>query len=167
VHINAGPEISVASTKAYTSQFIALTLIALQLSDDHLHSKSRREEIIDSLGQLSTDIKRALLLEPQLKTIAYEGFKDKKNVIVLGRGYQSATCLEGALKIKEVTYIHAEGILAGELKHGPLALIEPEMPIILLMPKDRHYADAESALKQITARGGRPIIICGESDWYE
>lgn len=95
---------------------------------------------MDGLASLSTDIKRALLLEPQLKSLANGEFKDKKNLILLGRGYQSATCLEGALKIKEVTYIHAEGILAGELKHGPLALIEPSMPIILLMPKDRHYA---------------------------
>ncbi|KAJ3373736.1 glutamine--fructose-6-phosphate transaminase (isomerizing) [Kappamyces sp. JEL0680] len=139
VHINAGPEISVASTKAYTSQFIALTLVALQLSDDNLRVKTRREQIIDGLGKLSANIKKCLLLEPELKKLAYEEFKNNKNLILLGRGYQSATCLEGALKIKEVTYIHAEGILAGELKHGPLALIEPSMPIVLLMPMDRHY----------------------------
>ena len=140
VHINAGPEISVASTKAYTSQFIALTLIALQLSEDNLRSKPRREAIIDGLSKLSANIKKTLLLEPQLKALAYNEYKTQQNLILLGRGYQSATCLEGALKIKEVTYIHAEGILAGELKHGPLALIEPSMPIILLMPMDRHYA---------------------------
>jgi glutamine---fructose-6-phosphate transaminase (isomerizing) len=167
VHINAGPEISVASTKAYTSQFIALTLIALQLSDDNLRNKPRREEIIDGLHRLSADIKKALLLEPQLKKLAYEKFgKQAKNLILLGRGYQSATCLEGALKIKEVTYVHAEGILAGELKHGPLALIDETMPIILVMPKDRHYDDTENALKQVTARGGKPIVICSEKDKY-
>jgi len=164
VHINAGPEISVASTKAYTSQFIALTLIALQLSEDNLRSKPRREAIIDGLSQLSSNIKKTLLLEPQLKALAYGDFKTQKNLILLGRGYQSATCLEGALKIKEVTYMHAEGILAGELKHGPLALIEPSMPIVLLMPMDRHYNDADSALKQVTARGGKPIVICSEND---
>jgi glucosamine--fructose-6-phosphate aminotransferase (isomerizing) len=140
VHINAGPEISVASTKAYTSQFIALTLIALQLSDDNLRKSERRKEIIDGLHRLSSDIKKTLLLEPQLKEMAYKRFTDAKSLILLGRGYQSATCLEGALKIKEVTYIHAEGILAGELKHGPLALIDSTMPIVLLMPQDRHYA---------------------------
>jgi glucosamine--fructose-6-phosphate aminotransferase (isomerizing) len=167
VHINAGPEISVASTKAYTSQFIALTLIALQLSDDNMRSKARREEIIDGLHRLSEDIKKTLLLEPQLKKLAYEKFgKEAKNLILLGRGYQSATCLEGALKIKEVTYVHAEGILAGELKHGPLALIDETMPIILNMPSDRHYADTENALKQVTARGGKPIVICSEKDKY-
>ncbi|KAI8895171.1 hypothetical protein BC833DRAFT_602274 [Globomyces pollinis-pini] len=164
VHINAGPEISVASTKAYTSQFIALTLMALQLSDDNLRSKPRREEIIDGLFKLSSDIKKTLLLEPELKKLAYDRFKTEKNLILLGRGYQSATCLEGALKIKEVTYVHAEGILAGELKHGPLALIEKSMPIILLMPKDRHYDDTENALKQVTARGGDPIVIAVEGD---
>eukprot|EP00842_Homolaphlyctis_polyrhiza_P004971 jgi/Hompol1/5475/HPOL_000914-RA len=163
VHINAGPEISVASTKAYTSQFIALTMIALQLSDDNMSKIHRRAEIIEGLSRLSSDIKKTLSLEPQIKQhVAL--LKDAKNLILLGRGYQSATCLEGALKIKEVTYIHAEGILAGELKHGPLALIEPSMPIILAMTKDRHYADNDNALKQVTARGGRPLIIASETD---
>lgn len=129
-----------ASTKAYTSQFIALTMIALQLSDDNFQQVARRTEIIDALGRLSSDIKRTLALEPEIKKLAVEHFVDAKNLILLGRGYQSATCMEGALKIKEVTYIHAEGILAGELKHGPLALIDETMPIILMMPKDRHYS---------------------------
>ncbi|KAJ3320150.1 glutamine--fructose-6-phosphate transaminase (isomerizing) [Boothiomyces sp. JEL0866] len=164
VHINAGPELSVASTKAYTSQFIALTLIALQLSQDSLRTKARREEIIDGLARLSDDIKKTLALEPELKKLAVEKYKDCKNLIILGRGYQSATCLEGALKVKEVTYIHAEGILAGELKHGPLALIDETMPMILLMPKDRHYDDTENALKQVTTRGGRPLVIISEND---
>ncbi|KAI8905216.1 hypothetical protein EDD86DRAFT_194266 [Gorgonomyces haynaldii] len=165
VHINAGPEISVASTKAYTSQFIALTMIALQLSDDNFQKVQRRQEIIKGLRDLSGNIKKTLALEPQVKKLALTKFgNDAKNLILLGRGYQSATCLEGALKIKEVTYVHAEGILAGELKHGPLALIEPAMPIILMMPKDRHYDDSENALKQVTARGGQPIIVCDEDD---
>ncbi|KAH9249076.1 glutamine-fructose-6-phosphate transaminase (isomerizing) [Batrachochytrium salamandrivorans] len=163
VHINAGPEISVASTKAYTSQFIALTMIALQLSDDNFQKVARRSEIIEGLFCLSGDLKKTLALEPQIKKLAHE-LKDSTNMILLGRGYQSATCLEGALKIKEVTYIHAEGILAGELKHGPLALIEESMPILLLMTKDRHYSDSENALKQVTARCGKPIIIAHEND---
>jgi glucosamine--fructose-6-phosphate aminotransferase (isomerizing) len=164
VHINAGPEISVASTKAYSSQFIALCMIALQLSDDNHTKIERRKEIIEGLYNLSGHIKRALALEPQIKNLAHNVFKTADNLILLGRGYQSATCLEGALKIKEVGYIHAEGILAGELKHGPLALIEPNLKIILLMPKDRHYADSENALKQVTARGGAPLVICHEDD---
>ncbi|KAJ3271457.1 glutamine--fructose-6-phosphate transaminase (isomerizing) [Terramyces sp. JEL0728] len=139
VHTNAGPEISVASTKAYTSQFIALTLAALEISSNSARAQSRRNEIIDGLYRLTDDIQKTLALDQQLKKLAVEKYKDCKNLIILGRGYQSATCLEGALKIKEVTYIHAEGILAGELKHGPLALIDATMPMILLMPKDRHY----------------------------
>ncbi|KAJ3268035.1 Glucosamine--fructose-6-phosphate aminotransferase 1 [Terramyces sp. JEL0728] len=123
-----------------------------------------REEIIDGLSRLSEDIKKTLALEPELKKLAVEKYKDCKNLIILGRGYQSATCLEGALKIKEVTYIHAEGILAGELKHGPLALIDATMPMILLMPKDRHYDDTENALKQVTTRGGNPLVIISEKD---
>ncbi|KAI9197480.1 uncharacterized protein BJ171DRAFT_562705 [Polychytrium aggregatum] len=164
VHINAGPEISVASTKAYTSQYIALTLIALQLSDDSHQKTARRKEIIEGLYSLSNNIKKALAQEETIKKIATQQFKSATSLILLGRGYQGATCLEGALKIKEVCYIHAEGIFAGELKHGPLALIDNTMPIILVMNKDRHYSDVENAFKQVTARGGNPIVICNEDD---
>jgi glucosamine--fructose-6-phosphate aminotransferase (isomerizing) len=165
VHINAGPEISVASTKAYTSQFIALTMFALQLSDDNYQKLERRKAIIDGLFELSSNIKKVLALEKDIQEIAKKRFyKDIHDVIILGRGYQSATCLEAALKIKEVTYVHAEGILAGELKHGPLALIDPSVPILMCMTQDRHYSDSENALKQVTARGGRPVMICSESD---
>ncbi|KAJ3032384.1 glutamine--fructose-6-phosphate transaminase (isomerizing) [Rhizophlyctis rosea] len=164
VHINAGPEISVASTKAYTSQFIALTMIALQLSDDNQQKVARRREIIDGLFNLSADIRKALATEPVIKTLATERLAKAQNLILLGRGYQAATCLEGALKIKEVSYIHAEGIQAGELKHGPLALIDENMPIMLFMPRDRHYSDSENALKQVTARLGAPIVVCAEDD---
>jgi glucosamine--fructose-6-phosphate aminotransferase (isomerizing) len=155
----------VASTKAYTSQFIALTMFALQLSDDNYQKLERRKAIIDGLFELSSNIKKVLALEKEIKDIAQKRFyKDIHDVIILGRGYQSATCLEAALKIKEVTYVHAEGILAGELKHGPLALIDPLVPILMCMTQDRHYSDSENALKQVTARGGRPVIICSEGD---
>lgn len=113
-------------------------MIALQLSDDHLGKVERRKEIIGALHDLSGNIKKTLALEPKIKELAIKSAK-MNNLIILGRGYQSATCLEGALKIKEVTYVHAEGILAGELKHGPLALIDDKMPMILVMPQDRHY----------------------------
>lgn len=164
VHINAGPEISVASTKAYTSQFLALTMIALQLSDDNHAKLERRNQIIDGLYKLSGDIKKTLALEPQLKELATTKFKDSTNCLLIGRGYHTATCLEGALKIKEVSYIHAEGINAGELKHGSLALVDENMPVILVMAKDSHYSDSENALKQITARSGSPVVIASEED---
>ncbi|KAJ3106219.1 glutamine--fructose-6-phosphate transaminase (isomerizing) [Phlyctochytrium planicorne] len=163
VHINAGPELSVASTKAYTSQFIALTMIALQLSDDNLSKVARRREIIDGLYSLSSNIKSVLSQDTIIKDLAY-AHKDVTNLILLGRGYHAATCLEGALKIKEVSYIHAEGILAGELKHGPLALIDADMPIILCMNRDKHYKDCENAYAQVTARSGKPIVICDADD---
>lgn len=139
-------------------------MIALQLSDDNFQKVKRRAELIQGLARLSADIKKTLALEPAIKQLAIGQFKTAQNLILLGRGYQSATCLEGALKIKEVTYVHAEGILAGELKHGPLALIDENMPIFLMMPKDRHYSDSENALKQVTARSGKPIIIASETD---
>ncbi|KAI8622049.1 hypothetical protein BC830DRAFT_1091368 [Chytriomyces sp. MP71] len=166
VHINAGPELSVASTKAYTSQFIALTLMALQLSDDNYAKVGRRREIIQGLQSLSSNIKKVLSLDNEIKDLAIK-HKDITNLILLGRGYHGATCLEGALKIKEVSYIHAEGILAGELKHGPLALIDKDMPIILVMNKDKHYVDVENAYAQVTARFGNPILICNEDDTNE
>ncbi|KAJ3100392.1 glutamine--fructose-6-phosphate transaminase (isomerizing), partial [Phlyctochytrium bullatum] len=163
VHINAGPELSVASTKAYTSQFIALTMIALQLSDDNFAKVNRRREIIDGLYNLSSNIKEVLNQDAQIKELAYK-HKDITNLILLGRGYQGASCLEGALKIKEVAYIHAEGIFAGELKHGPLALIDATMPIVLIMNKDKHYKDVENAYAQVTARSGKPLVLCDLDD---
>ncbi|KAJ3310213.1 glutamine--fructose-6-phosphate transaminase (isomerizing) [Blyttiomyces sp. JEL0837] len=163
VHINAGPELSVASTKAYTSQFIALTMIALQLSDDNYQKLSRRKEIIEGLYRLSGDIKSVLARDPEIKELAY-AHKNDEHLILLGRGYHGATAMEGALKIKEVSYIHAESILAGELKHGPLALIDEKMPIILMMNKDKHYKDVENAYAQVTARSGQPIVLCDDDD---
>jgi glutamine---fructose-6-phosphate transaminase (isomerizing) len=113
-------------------------MMALQLSDDNYAKLPRRREIIDGLYNLSSNIKKVLSQDAAIKSLAVAN-KDISNLILLGRGYHGATCLEGALKIKEVSYIHAEGILAGELKHGPLALIDANMPIILIMNKDKHY----------------------------
>jgi glucosamine--fructose-6-phosphate aminotransferase (isomerizing) len=139
-------------------------MFALQLSDDNYAKVARRKAIIDALFELSGNIRKALALEPQIKEIAKSRLSNIHDIIILGRGYQAATCLEAALKIKEVTYVHAEGILAGELKHGPLALIDSTVPVLMCMTQDRHYSDADNALKQVTARGGAPIIICSEND---
>ncbi|TBT98018.1 putative SIS domain-containing glutamine--fructose-6-phosphate aminotransferase, partial [Hamiltosporidium magnivora] len=163
VHINAGPEIGVASTKAYTSQYIALLLIALQLSQDNLSHKERRTEIIQGLKNISGLIKNTLESDRKLKEFSTKvlGSRvDLKSLLILGRGYQHATCLEGALKIKEVSYIHSEGILTGELKHGPLALIDENMCIIVIVTKDMLYEKTLNAVQQILARKGKPIIIC-------
>ena len=159
VHINAGPEVGVASTKAYTSQFIALVLIALQLSEDRVSKAERRAEIIRGLAQLPAQIKQVLDLDSSLRDLAKNVLFKERSLLIMGRGFQNATCLEGALKIKEVSYMHSEGILAGELKHGPLALIDENMPVILIMTKDSNYARPQNALQQVTARKVNPSLF--------
>ena len=164
VHINAGPEIGVASTKAYTSQFIALVMMALQLSDDKISKTERRREIIAGLEALPSQIKRVLELDSFLKKIATTTLANQNSLLIMGRGYQNATCLEGALKIKELSYMHCEGILAGELKHGPLALVDENMPVILIMTNDSLFPKVHNAYQQVIARGGAPIVVCNEGD---
>ncbi|WFD19602.1 glutamine--fructose-6-phosphate transaminase (isomerizing) [Malassezia caprae] len=164
VHINAGPEIGVASTKAYTSQYIALIMMAVQLSEDRLSKMARRHEIIDGLHALPDQIRTVLTHDKEFQDLAYNALAKEKSLLIMGRGYQHATCLEGALKIKEVCYMHSEGILAGELKHGPLALIDEAMAVILIMTKDSLYPKVQTALSQVSARNGHPVIICNEDD---
>uniref|UniRef100_A0A3B5KVZ8 glutamine--fructose-6-phosphate transaminase (isomerizing) n=1 Tax=Xiphophorus couchianus TaxID=32473 RepID=A0A3B5KVZ8_9TELE len=163
VHINAGPEIGVASTKAYTSQFVSLIMFGLMMSEDRLSLQKRRLEIIHGLKMLPELIKKVLSLDEKIKTIANELYQ-QRSLLVMGRGYNYATCLEGALKIKEITYMHSEGILAGELKHGPLALIDKDMPVIMVIMRDGCYTKCQNALQQVTARSGRPILLCSQDD---
>lgn len=136
VHINAGPEIGVASTKAYTSQYIALVMFALSLSNDSISRASRHEEIIQGLQKIPEQIKQVLKLEDKIKKLCNDDLNDQKSLLLLGRGYQFATALEGALKIKEISYMHSEGVLAGELKHGVLALVDDKLPIIAFATRD-------------------------------
>jgi len=163
VHINAGPEIGVASTKAYTSQMISLVMFALMMAEDRISSQPRRSEIIQGLKNLPGQIKQVLALDDQIKEISKQVY-EKKSMLVLGRGYNYATCMEGALKIKEITYMHSEGILAGELKHGPLALVDEGMPIIMICVRDHTFVKTMNAVQQVTARQGRPIIIANAGD---
>ncbi|KAF8652384.1 hypothetical protein AX16_004412 [Volvariella volvacea WC 439] len=163
VHINAGPEVGVASTKAYTSQYIALVMMALQLSEDRISLTERRAQIIEGLHNLPGQIKRVLQQDSSLQQLATT-VGVNKSLLLMGRGYQHATCLEGALKIKEISYMHSEGILAGELKHGPLALIDENMPVIIIMTQDSLYPKVQSAFAQITARKAQPIVLCNEGD---
>ncbi|ORZ12261.1 hypothetical protein BCR42DRAFT_420317 [Absidia repens] len=164
VHINAGAEVGVASTKAYTSQYIALVMMAIQLSEDRVSTIERRKEIIDGLYRLPGNIKEVLANADNLQQLSKDTLSHEKSLLIMGRGYQSATCLEGALKIKEISYMHSEGILAGELKHGTLALVDENMPVILIMTKDSLYPKVQSALSQVTSRKGQPIIICNAGD---
>uniref|UniRef100_A0A672H5D5 glutamine--fructose-6-phosphate transaminase (isomerizing) n=1 Tax=Salarias fasciatus TaxID=181472 RepID=A0A672H5D5_SALFA len=164
VHINAGPEVGVASTKAYTSQFVALIMFALLMCDDRISMQPRRREIIQGLKVLPDLIKEVLSLDDEIQKLAQELYQ-QKSVLIMGRGYHYATCLEGALKIKEITYMHSEGILAGELKHGPLALVDKLMPVIMIIMRDHTYTKCQNALQQVVARQGRPIVICDKDDY--
>ncbi|RLV85055.1 Glutamine--fructose-6-phosphate aminotransferase isomerizing [Meyerozyma sp. JA9] len=164
VHINAGPEIGVASTKAYTSQYIALVMFALSLSNDSISKQERHKEIIQGLQKIPEQIKKVLLLEDKIKKLCDESLNDQRSLLLLGRGYQHATALEGALKIKEISYMHSEGVLAGELKHGVLALVDDKLPIIAFATRDSLFPKVMSAIEQVTARDGRPIVVCNEGD---
>jgi len=163
VHVNAGPEIGVASTKAYTSQVIVLILFGLMMCEDRLSMKERRSDVIQALHELPDKIRECLAMADKIKDLA-KAFSEKENLLIMGRGYSFANCLEGALKIKELAYIHTEGILAGELKHGPLALIDKDMPIIMLIMKDKARTKSLNALEQVVARCGRPLVIYGDND---
>lgn len=169
VHINAGPEIGVASTKAYTSQYIALVMFALSLSDDRVSKLERREAIIQGLKLIPSQVKQVLKLEPKIKELCENKLADQKSLLILGRGYQFASALEGALKIKEISYMHSEGVLAGELKHGVLALVDENLPIIAFGTRDSLFPKVLSSIEQVTARKGHPIVICNENDevWME
>ena len=163
IHINAGPEIGVASTKAYTSQFISLVMFGLVMSEDSMSKRERRDEIIRGLKNLPGHIKRVLDLDKQILELSKE-LVNEKSLLIMGRGYNYATCLEGALKVKELTYMHSEGILAGELKHGPLAMVDPTMPIVMVVMDDPVKQKCMNAYQQVAARGGNPIIVCNEND---
>ncbi|KAH8255016.1 hypothetical protein KR032_002675, partial [Drosophila birchii] len=163
VHINAGPEIGVASTKAYTSQFISLVMFALVMSEDRLSLQQRRLEILQALSTLADQIRAVLKLDSKVLELAKDLYQHK-SLLIMGRGYNFATCLEGALKVKELTYMHSEGIMAGELKHGPLALVDDSMPVLMIVLRDPVYVKCMNALQQVTSRKGCPIIICEEGD---
>ncbi|KAK2717709.1 glutamine--fructose-6-phosphate aminotransferase [isomerizing] 2-like isoform X4 [Artemia franciscana] len=163
IHINAGPEIGVASTKAYTSQVISLVMFGLIMCEDSIAKQERRSEIIRGLKRLPDDIRTVLAKDNDCHNLAKELY-EKKSLLVMGRGFNYATCLEGALKIKELTYMHSEGLLAGELKHGPLALVDSSMPVIMVLTRDSVHTKCMNALQQVTARDGRPILICEIGD---
>ncbi|KAI5300858.1 glutamine--fructose-6-phosphate transaminase (isomerizing) [Ascosphaera pollenicola] len=164
VHINAGPEIGVASTKAYTSQFVAMVMFALSLSEDRASKKERREAIMDGLAAVSEQFREILKLNESIKVLCEKFFKNQKSLLLLGRGSQYSTALEGALKIKEISYLHCEAVMSGELKHGVLALVDENMPIIMILTRDKLFKKSLNAYQQVIARGGRPIVICNTND---
>jgi glutamine---fructose-6-phosphate transaminase (isomerizing) len=158
IYVHAGPEIGVASTKAFTSQVIALLLFTIKLARLRNLSMVDGKEIIEELQRLPAKIQNVLDRAADIEKIA-EDFKNAQNFLYLGRGYSFPTALEGALKLKEISYIHAEGYPAAEMKHGPIALIDEKMPVVFVTPHDSVFDKVVSNVQEVKARGGRVIAI--------
>ena len=160
---HAGPEIGVASTKAFTTQLVALALFTCSIGKlKSSINKQQEKEIVDGLKRLPGLINQALLQEVQIKKLAMR-FKDKKSALFLGRGTMHAIAMEGALKLKEISYIHAEAYPAGELKHGPIALIDKNMPVIAIAPNDELLIKLKSNLQEVKSRGSQMIVFEDEN----
>jgi len=163
-YTHAGPEIGVASTKAFTAQLTVLSMIALIVAQKKGSiSEPKLHELLVEMENIPTKVERALKLNDQIKEIA-DLFKDARNFIYLGRGYNFPVALEGALKLKEISYIHAEGYPAAEMKHGPIALIDEEMPVVFIATKDSSYEKVVSNIQEVKARKGRVIAVVTEGD---
>ncbi len=166
VYIHAGPEIGVASTKAFSSQLVVLSLITLLISRQR---KTISDEIARTMCKdlldLPSKVERILKDTTQIERIAEE-FKNSNNFLYLGRGYNFPVALEGALKLKEISYIHAEGYPAAEMKHGPIALIDENMPVVVIATKDSTYEKIISNIQEVKARKGRVIAIANEEDTH-
>jgi glucosamine--fructose-6-phosphate aminotransferase (isomerizing) len=163
-YTHAGPEIGVASTKAFTAQVTVLTLMALYLGRAKGHlSAERCAEIGQELDTIPAKIESMLGLDARIKELSVD-MVESTNALFLGRGYNFPVALEGALKLKEISYIHAEGYPAAEMKHGPIALIDEQMPIIIVAPKGDMYEKLVSNVQEVKARKGRVLSITGEGD---
>ncbi len=163
IYLHAGPEIGVASTKAFTSQVIALALLTLKLGRLRNMSVVRGREITDAMLALPAQLQSILDRAKEIETIA-EQFKDASNFLYLGRGYNFPAALEGALKLKEISYIHAEGYPAAEMKHGPIALIDAKMPVVFIAPHDSVFEKVVSNIQEVKARGGQVICITSQDE---
>jgi glutamine---fructose-6-phosphate transaminase (isomerizing) len=163
VYIHAGPEIGVASTKAFTSQVMVLGLFANLLGRMRNLSVSQGHEMLEAMEKIPSQIEHILKMEPQIKKIA-EAYYRTNNALYLGRGINFPVALEGALKLKEISYIHAEGYPAAEMKHGPIALIDENMPVVVIALKDAVYDKVMSNIAEVRARNGRVIAIATEGD---
>ena len=158
VYLHAGPEIGVASTKAFTSQVVALALFSLSLGRRRGLSLEAGHRTVRALSALPNQVERILALDGEIQALA-EKYMDCRNFLYLGRGYQFPVALEGALKLKEVSYIHAEGYPAAEMKHGPIALIDDDMPVVALAPAGPIYSKVLSNIEEVRARQGRVIAV--------
>ena len=164
VYTHAGPEIGVASTKAFTAQVTVLTLMALYMAQQKgTITQSKLIDLLTELDNIPSMVEKCLLSNDRIKEIASK-FKDARNFLFLGRGSGFPVALEGALKLKEISYIHAEGYPAAEMKHGPIALIDEEMPVVFIATKNSSYEKVISNIQEVKARKGKIIAIVTEGD---
>jgi glucosamine--fructose-6-phosphate aminotransferase (isomerizing) len=163
IYVHAGPEIGVASTKAFTSQVVALALLTLKIARLKDMSVVKGKEIVDALHALPGQVQQILDRASEIEALAEE-FKRAQNFLYLGRGYNFPTALEGALKLKEISYIHAEGYPAAEMKHGPIALIDEMMPVVFIAPHDSVFDKVVSNVQEVKARKGRVIAITSRDE---
>jgi glucosamine--fructose-6-phosphate aminotransferase (isomerizing) len=164
VYLHAGPEIGVASTKAFTSQVVVLAMMTIHLGRLRgTLTASRGREIVRALRNLPDQVAAILKKDDEIRALA-EAYKDSRNFLYLGRGYNFPAALEGALKLKEISYIHAEGYPAAEMKHGPIALIDEDMPVVVIAPRDAVYEKVRSNIDEVKARGGCIIGVISEDD---
>jgi glutamine---fructose-6-phosphate transaminase (isomerizing) len=161
IYLHAGPEIGVASTKAFTSQVVAFLLLALYLGRQRGLSLEQGQDLVFQLAELPAKVRAALALEPCLKGLA-QRYAAAPNALYLGRGVNFPVALEGALKLKEISYIHAEGYPAAEMKHGPIALIDEAMPVVFVAPDDDVFQKVCSNMQEVRARGGRIVAVTSE-----
>jgi glutamine---fructose-6-phosphate transaminase (isomerizing) len=163
-YTHAGPEIGVASTKAFTAQISVLTMMALMLGYQRgTLSETKYIQLLNELEAIPAKVEKALKLNDQIEQISAQ-YKDARNFLYLGRGYNFPVALEGALKLKEISYIHAEGYPAAEMKHGPIALIDEEMPVVFIATKDSSYEKVVSNIQEVKARKGKIIAVVTEGD---
>jgi glutamine---fructose-6-phosphate transaminase (isomerizing) len=163
IYLHAGPEIGVASTKAFTSQVIALALLTLKLARLRSMSVVKGREIAQAMLELPEQIQSILDRAQEIEAIA-DRFRDATNFLYLGRGYNFPVALEGALKLKEISYIHAEGYPAAEMKHGPIALIDANMPVVFVAPHDSVFDKVTSNVQEVKARGGQVIALTSRNE---
>ena len=163
LYLRCGPEIGVASTKAFTAQVVALAMVTLRFGRLRTMSLLEGRRYVEALQRLPAQVQQILDRADELEALATR-FDDATNALYLGRGVNFPVALEGALKLKEISYIHAEGYPAAEMKHGPIALIDENMPVVVVAPRDAVHSKIVSNIQEVRARGGRVIAIVNDHD---
>jgi glutamine---fructose-6-phosphate transaminase (isomerizing) len=164
IYLHAGPEVGVASTKAFTSQVAALALISLRIARLRNLSILQGRQFIEALQRLPDQVAQILRRSSEIEALADRFLRTTRNALYLGRGVNFPVALEGALKLKEISYIHAEGYPAAEMKHGPIALIDENMPVVFIAPRDAVHSKIVSNIEEVKARGGKVIALINEGD---